>query len=224
MRTNHTLDLLGVPDLPLEAFKKVGGQIKPQGGSSGGGPSEQKVTSTNIPEYARPYVEDTLGRAHALTTGATYQPYAGQRMATFSPMEAQAFQNVANQQVAPQLTEASNLTSAVGQGGLATQPVAQGLQQTSLGYGQAGAGYGGAASTLGLAGAQQAMMDADRAQRGAQMYGGMGAGFGAQGAMTAAQSQRAAEGQADMYGRWVRVSVRWAQDSSASSAVWRYSG
>ena len=86
MRTNHTLDLLGVPDLPLEAFKKVGGQIKPQGGSSGGGgPSSQTVTQTNIPEYARPYAEEMLGQGQALTdlTENKFQPYGTQRFAGF---------------------------------------------------------------------------------------------------------------------------------------------
>jgi hypothetical protein len=112
------------------------------GKGGGSAPTEQKVTQTNIPEYARPYVEDTLGRAQALTTQSQYQPYAGQRMASFSPMEVQAFQNVAGQQVAPQLTDASNLAYSAGIGGLGTQPMASGLQQQALQYGGLGSQYG----------------------------------------------------------------------------------
>lgn len=135
-------------------------------------PTEQKVTSTNIPEYARPYVEDTLGRAQALTTGATYQPYAGQRVATFSPMEVQSFQNIAGQQVAPQLTEASNLASGIGQLGIGTQQTAAGLQRQALQYGGLGAQYG----ALGAQTAPQA-----------QRYGAAAAGLGAIGAREAQQ-------------------------------------
>ena len=159
-------------------------------GKGGGAPSEQRVTSTNIPDYAQPYVEETLGRAQALTTQKPYESYGGQRVAGFTPMEAQAFQNIAGQQFAPQVTEASNIASQIGQQGLGTQGIANLLQQQALGYGQAGAGYGAAASTLGMTGAQQAAMNAQRAQRQAQMYGGQAAGFGAQGASQAAQAQR----------------------------------
>jgi hypothetical protein len=140
------------------------------GGSSG--PTEQKVTSTNIPEYARPYVEDTLARTHALTTGSEYQPYAGQRLATFSPMEVQAFQNVAGQQVAPQMGTASNMAYAAGMGGLGTQQTAGGLQQQALQYGGLGSQYG-------ALGAMTAPM--------AQQYGAGAAGIGALGTQAAQQ-------------------------------------
>jgi len=142
MRTNRALDLLGVPDLPVRAFIKEGGRIKPQGGPSGGGPTSQTVTQTNIPEYARPYAESMLGQAQVLTdtTVNPFQPFTGQRFAGFSPMQAQAFQSVAGQQVAPQLTDASNLAYSGAQQGLGAQQNAMGLQGQALGYGQAGAG------------------------------------------------------------------------------------
>ena len=204
LQSSRTFLHLGIPELDTRAFKKEGGRIKAYISSGGGsGPSSQTITQTNIPEYARPYAEEMLGQGQILTdtTANPFQGYGGQRFAGFSPMQAQAFQNVAGQQTAPQLTDASNLAYTGAQQGLGAQQNAMGLQGAAAGYGQAGAGYGGAASTLGLAGAQQAMMDSNRAQQGAQAYGGMGAGFGSQGAMTAAQSQRAAEGQADMYGQ-----------------------
>lgn len=170
-------------------------------GKGGGQPTEQRVQSSNIPDYAQPYVEDVLGRAQALTTQKPYEQYGGQRVAGFSPMQAQAFQNITGQQVAPQLTDASNIAYNVAQQGLGTQQTAQGLQNTALGYGGAGAGYGAAASQYGASGAQQAQRASQLAQAQALGYGAQGARFGASGADMAAQAQRAAEGQADLYGQ-----------------------
>lgn len=84
-------------------------------------PTEQRVTSSNIPEYAQPYVQDVLGRAQALTTQKPYESYGGQRVAGFTPMQAQAFQNIAGQQVTPQVLDASNLAAQAGIAGLGAQ-------------------------------------------------------------------------------------------------------
>jgi hypothetical protein len=107
---------------------KVGGRIYGGGGKGGGGsapapaPSSQTVTNTSIPEYARPYVENMLGKTEALTdiNQNPYQNYEGQRIAGFSPMQQQAFQNVGNMQVAPQLGQASGLAGISGMGSLGT--------------------------------------------------------------------------------------------------------
>lgn len=193
MRYNH-FDML-----PEQAFQRdASGKIKPQGGGGSSSPSKSTVTQTNIPEYARPYAEEMLGKAQILTDTSRnpFAAYEAQRFAGFSPMQAQAFQQLSGQQVAPQLTDASNIAYTAAGQALGAQPVSQALQQTALGYGQAGAGYGGAASQLGLAGAQQAQMSAQQAQRQAGLYGlagyqagqaGMGygdigAGFGQQAA------------------------------------------
>lgn len=204
MRYNH-FDML-----PERAFQRdVSGKIKPQGGGGTSSPSKSTVTQTNIPEYARPYAEETLGRAQALTdiNQNPFQPYSDQRFAGFSPMQAQAFQNISQQQVSPQITDASNIAYTASGQALGAQPISQALQQTALGYGQAGAGYGGAASTLGIAGAQAAQLASQEAQRRAGMYGQMGAQagrvgmeYGAQGAQQAGQVAGAAGQQAQMYG------------------------
>lgn len=93
----------------------------PQGGKGGGGggsppPSAQTVTQTNIPEYARPYVERMMGKSEALTDieANPYQAYGGQRISEFSPLQKQAFENVANQQTAGQLGAATGLAGAAG--------------------------------------------------------------------------------------------------------------
>jgi hypothetical protein len=182
--------------LPQRAFQRdARGQIKPQAGGGGGAPANQNVTTTSIPEYARPYVERSLGQAAAVTDIAKnpYQPYQGQRTAAFTPMQAQAMQNVSNMQTAGQLTDASNLAYSAGQQGLGAQQNAQQLQNTALGYGQAGAGYGAAASQFGAEGAMAAQEASQQAQRNAQMYGAQGMQYGAQGANIGQRGVSAAE-------------------------------
>lgn len=66
------------------------------------GPTSSNITQTSIPEYARPYVEEMLGKAKALTT-QPYQTYEGQRLQQFDPMQLQAQQAAANLGPAKQL-------------------------------------------------------------------------------------------------------------------------
>ena len=55
-------------------------------GGGGGGVQESKVTQTNLPEYARPYFEELLGRTVFETT-RPYEAYPGQRIAEFTDRE-----------------------------------------------------------------------------------------------------------------------------------------
>ena len=113
-------------------------------GGGGGTPTQQNVTSTSIPEYARPYVEKSLGQAAALTdiSQNPYQSYADQRIAAFTPLQAQAMQSVSGMQVAPQLADASNLAYTAGQQGLEAFNRSGQLQNQALGYGAQGANLG----------------------------------------------------------------------------------
>jgi hypothetical protein len=97
----------------LRAFKKEGGKIRLYKGGGGDAPTEQKITQTSIPEYARPYVEKYLGKAEALAD-IGYQPYGGQRIAQFDPFQVQAQQNVANMQTAGQLGSATQMAGLAG--------------------------------------------------------------------------------------------------------------
>lgn len=110
----------------------------------GGAPAQQNVTTTSIPEYARPYVEKSLGQAAALTdiNQNPYQPYGGQQIAAFSPLQSQAMQNLSNQGVASQIAEGSNIASQAGQYALQTPERARQLQNAALGYGAQGANLG----------------------------------------------------------------------------------
>ena len=101
-----------------------------KGGGAPSAPSSQRVEQTSIPSYAQPYVENMLGQTAALTdiNQNPYQQYSGQRLAGFTPMQTQAFSRISDQQVAPQI-------------GQATQQ-AQGLAPAALGYGAQGLGIG----------------------------------------------------------------------------------
>ena len=90
------------------------------GGSPAPAPSQQTVTQTSIPEYARPYVENMLGKSEALTdiNANPYQAYGGQRIQDFTPMQQQAFQGVGNMQVAPEIGAGSNLAALSGLGSI----------------------------------------------------------------------------------------------------------
>lgn len=67
------------------------------GGGGGGGqstPTQTTNVQTSIPEYARPYVERMLGQAQTVAE-QPYQPYSGQRIAGFDPLQQMAYQGAA---------------------------------------------------------------------------------------------------------------------------------
>jgi hypothetical protein len=172
MKYNH-FDML-----PEQAFLKVGGKIKPQGG---GGPSGSTQTASSIPEYARPYVEKTLGQAQALTdiNNNPYQPYQGQQLAGFTPMQTQGMTAIGDMKPAAQIgmgTDWANkgaaggidsASTAYGYGAQGNQAGQQGLNigtAGGLGYGSQAAGLAGANINTGLAGMQAGMGYGQQAQ------------------------------------------------------------
>lgn len=103
------------------------------GGGGGGAPTQQTVTQTSIPDYAKPYVETMLGKAQA-TTERPYQAYGGERIAGFTPLQQQAFQGAANLGPTQQIGQGTQLAGLAGLGSLgagqnymsmATNPYAQ---------------------------------------------------------------------------------------------------
>lgn len=113
--------------LPERAFQSLGGKMTLEGGGSSSpppaaAPTQQTVTQTNIPEYAAPYMQTLLGKAQALTDIGQnpYQQFQGSRIAGFSPLQEQAFQNVSNMQVAPQIGQGTGMAGMAGLGSLLT--------------------------------------------------------------------------------------------------------
>jgi hypothetical protein len=105
------------------------------GGGGGGAPppTQTTVSNTNIPEYARPYVETMLGTAQQQLYNYETDPKTGEKFASslkgytpfnqdpskyvagFSPMQEQAFRGAANMGTSPQLDTASGIAGLAGQ-------------------------------------------------------------------------------------------------------------
>jgi hypothetical protein len=165
------------------------------GGSGGGGATQTTAYNTNIPEYARPYVENMLQSAQSqvynddMTSFRGYTPYSSDvnnYFAGFSPLQQSAQQAAYNMQSPGQFDLASGLAGAAGTQALGAQDQSGFLGSEALGYGQAGSMYGGL-------GASQAMQAAQQAQQQAQMYGSQGAGYGGRGVQAAEQGFGAGE-------------------------------
>jgi hypothetical protein len=116
------------------------GRRTPFGGGSGGGGAPTQTTSyqTNIPEYARPYVENMLQSTQAqiynedMTGFRPYRPYSTNvqdYVAGFSPLQQQAQQAAYGLQTPGQLGAATGLAGMSGMGGL-------GLARQMAGAGQ----------------------------------------------------------------------------------------
>lgn len=82
-------------------------------------PTQQQVTTTtsNLPEYARPYFENVVNRAMAQSY-AGYQPYPYERIAGFTPAQEQIQQNILGLQAPNQIAIGSGLTQTAGLGAL----------------------------------------------------------------------------------------------------------
>jgi len=147
------------------------------GPSGGGGTST--VYQTSFPKQLEPQLEELVGRGMGIMQGELdrgYQPYQDQRFAGFSPMQAQAFQNIAGQQVAPQLADASNMAYGAGQAGM-------GYGQQASDFGRQAGSFGSTASEIGLEGMSLAQRAQREAEQQADMYGqaGMAAGLRGEG-------------------------------------------
>jgi len=121
--SRRQLYALGEPLGDSSTQKKLGGgYIAGFGGSSTPAPQPSSVsqTTSNIPDWAIPYATKNLGRADALTdiNQNPYQQYQGQRVADFSPLQNQAFNNIQGMRTSPQLGQATGFAGMSGLGSL----------------------------------------------------------------------------------------------------------
>ena len=84
----------------------------------GGGPqqTESVVTQTNLPEYAKPFYEEMLGRTVYEST-RPYETYQGQRIQDFKPFETTAMQgmaDIAGAGTPQQIRSASDIATQIG--------------------------------------------------------------------------------------------------------------
>ena len=119
-----------------------GGVLRDSGGGGGGGspqPTQSTSYNTNVPEYARPYVENMLQSTQKqiynddMTTFRPYTPYStdvNNYFADFSPMQKYAQSETANMQTPGQYGAATGMTGLAGLGslGLAGQMAGAGQQ------------------------------------------------------------------------------------------------
>jgi hypothetical protein len=218
MRFNdRSMALLGIPDLPADAFKKEGGKIKLHGGGGGGSqPRETVQTQTTIPEYARPYVEKMLGKTEALTN-TPYQAYGGERIAGFTPLQQQAFQGVANLGPAQQLGTGTQMAGLAGLQGL-TAGGQYAQQATSPG---AMGAYMSPYMNLALEpqmreAARRSAMEGQAQQAQAVQRGAFG---GSRSALIEAERQRnLGQQQADIYGRGMQTAFEQARQAQQFGA------
>jgi hypothetical protein len=88
-----------------------------KGGGGGGQPTQQNVTQTNLPEYAKPYFENIMQRAQA-ESYRPYTPYEGERIVGFTPEQESIQQEALGMQTPGEFGAATGLTGMAGLGAL----------------------------------------------------------------------------------------------------------
>ena len=131
-------------------------------GGGGGGPQTSTTQTSNIPEYAKPYVMNMLGAAQnqlfdtsgdQITGFKPYTPYSNDPTNYFagpSSLQRGVYNEAGQMQTPGQFGAATGLAGMSGMGQLGT------TGQAGM-YGQQGSMFGGLGAALGAAGAQQAM-------------------------------------------------------------------
>jgi hypothetical protein len=86
-------------------------------------PTQIQQTQYGFAPEIAPYAQNMLGQAAALTDLEMnpYMQYQGERVAQFSPLQNQSYENAALMQTSPQLQDATALTGQAGLGALNTQ-------------------------------------------------------------------------------------------------------
>lgn len=103
--------------------KAGGGRIYGGGGSGGGGGTPANTTSNQVvdlPDWAKPYGKESLGKAAALTdtTQNPYQTYDGSRQAEFDPLQTKAFTDAENMGASSAMLPAALMAGEAGLGAL----------------------------------------------------------------------------------------------------------
>ena len=85
--------------------------------------SQVQEYQTGFAEPIRPYAEELLGKAQVYTDPDLnpYMQYMGDRVAQFTPLQQQSYENAALMQTAPQLGDATAMAGMAGLGALNTQ-------------------------------------------------------------------------------------------------------
>ena len=120
--------------------------------SGGGGGGQTTNVNTNIPTYARPYVENMLeaGQRQLFDTDPEtneikgfreYKPYSSNPQDYFAGqtgLQTNVYNEAAGMQTPGVFNQAQGLAGAAGQAGLGAQGTSKNLMDAALGYGAAG--------------------------------------------------------------------------------------
>jgi hypothetical protein len=100
--------------------KVGGGRIYGGGGSGGGSGSQTSTQIQDVPDWAKPYAKEGLGKAAALTdtTQNPYQTYDQSRQAGFTDLQNQAFTGAQNAAPSAAMGTAANMAGTAGLGAL----------------------------------------------------------------------------------------------------------
>lgn len=142
------------------------------GGAGTSADTTSRVTTSNIPDYMKPYAKAMLGGAMSQAFNVDkkgnvlgtkpYSPFtsinqgdyntaigqADRAVADFSGLQNQAFGSAGNLQLPGQYGQATDYSNQSGAGSLGIAGTAPGLSNTALGYGGQGAGYGAEAAGM----------------------------------------------------------------------------
>ena len=97
--------------------KADGGLILGDGGGGGSSAPAHTTQTTDLPDWAKPYAQETLEKTKQLSN-APYQAYDAPRMAGFSPMQQRAQETAFNMGTSGQLGTGTGLATAAGLMGL----------------------------------------------------------------------------------------------------------
>lgn len=140
--SRRQLYAMGEPFGDSATRMEAGGRIVYGGGGGGGAPepttqitesgptvtNTSGTSSTKLPGYINANTQDIVKKARAI--GDTpYQAYTGQRVAEFTPDMLTAMERMRNQQIAPQIGEATGLASLAGQRAMDYGQFQTGVQQ-----------------------------------------------------------------------------------------------
>ena len=109
--SRRQLEALGEPFGDSATQLKPGGRI--YGGGGGGGTPATQTQIQELPEWARGYAQETLGKAAAVSS-QPYQTYGAERLAGFSPLQLQAQKAAGTMGPAAQLDQATGLAGLAG--------------------------------------------------------------------------------------------------------------
>lgn len=225
MRFNdRAMALAGIPDLPYDAFKKEGGKIKLHGG---GGPTTTKSETSNIPDYARPYVERMMGATEKqvytygpkgkITGFQPYKPFEGETVAGFTPMQSRAMKGIQNYQLPGQTDAATQMTGYAGLGSMGAG--SDYAQQATNPYATQAYMSPYMENALQPQLREAARQSAIQGQQGQAQAVGQGAFGGSRSALVEAERQRnLGQLQSDIYGKGMQDAFQSAQQAQQFGA------